>query len=797
MIWDNYGLYAQGSFDSLPAGGQTVNYLFRIYRKNYKGAAFSVTCGKDAIIHRYLSDDPIAPVKGSEINLNILNTGTTPLSLFYSEEDDTYKIEVDGTFLEFDGIGPVTVTKRIFNGFLVQEDCEEVLTDFTHELKLVFTDNLGILKDVSFDFANKVSPPLATSLRQDIMAVGINQENYTVNLGEYLYVSKTTGSPQVGDFVTVQRAGAANGTYEIQKITTPPAQPGYRLFIKERPPGVALSATSALVTYITASDINWRIKLSDCLRICLHATGIPLSIFYQGNLTAMNGATVYSRFLENIYIDGRTFLSDSQWDSCYTVLDKICTRFGLSIFQADGNWHIVRWNELRYYNNDITVYKYDQYMTYFGSQTGYSKIFNLGHGEVEEGVSETLIRPYQFYSETFNFNQISNIAKNINLDNYGPFKSRTQFTTDSKDYYRYDYENDGFSLLNSNYSASISRIDLKDNNETKDKFLRIERKSGGDGPNYKVARTSPIEVKKGDQCTIKISVRAWNLPTDSAYLFIQVESGATDAEKYFLSRAKNDDDFNKWVVLTDLDFGDLTGQKYPPKWSILFGTYTSYPENVEVIKPYKEFELNTDYFPTDGVLYIYFGCCSASGTSYRITDYTNMSIEIKSKNPGESDRKGQLHKGYKSNSIKNSKNQEIYADINTKNFNKGTLFLNDFQNLIQVRSAEWRDGITTTNYNLGNITTKQIEYWRDKVRSKIELNFFPIIKSNYQRSVMYNIINFAPKTGRHYIFGKAEFNLRENTVKASLYEMWKDGEAGTQGIDTDPEIKYEFKYLYK
>jgi hypothetical protein len=797
MIWDNYGLYASGAFDSLPQNGQTVRYDFRIYRKNYKGTVYDLACASDAIIHRYLTDDPVAPIKGSEIELNLINSGSTPLSLFYSEEDDTYKIEVDATFDEYDAIsGSITVTKTIFSGYLVQEDCTEVLNDFVHEIKLVWTDNLGVIKDLDFESANKVSPPLATAQRQDIMAVSILEENYSLNIGERLYVSKTTGSPQIGDFVIVQRAGERNGTYQILKIEPHPTLPGYWLYIKEKPKGANLSSTSALVTYITASDIYWRIKLSDCIRICLNGTGLPLEIFYQGSLTAVYNTTVYSKFLENVYVDARTFLNNGTWDSCYTVLEKICTKFGLTIFQADNKWHIVRWNELRYYSNQMTVYKYDRYFTYVGSQSSYNKIFNLAHGEVEAGASETLVRPYQFYAENFKYEALSNNLLNGNLQSLGVFIRRTSFTTDGVAYYDYEYEAPGYDLiagLANTYEVHIHIIKKQVDLSEVDRFLRIRQITGTAAVERKVIRTNKIEVNEGDRIKITYQSNPWNTGGANIYTFFQVEKGTASADKYFINGVKNDDDQNGWTDLTSLNFSSpALRPPYRPSSSSLYGFL---PENAKVPATANDIVIDSEAIPFDGIFYIYLGINSIQDPA--LHDYRNLNVEIIPATEGTPDLIGHLNKAFISKTIKNTKTADIYLDSNIKNYRRGTLFFNVLQNLINVRATIWRDGITATDYNLGTITTEQMEYYKDKVRSKLELNFFPLIKTNFERTTFFNVINFAPKSDRYYIFGKADFNLRTNQCQATLYEMWKTGEAGSQGIATDPEIKYEFKYLYK
>lgn len=797
MYWDSYGLYAQGSFDSLPIG-QTITYTFRIYRKAYKGAAKSTLCANDPIILRYLSDQPNPPIKGCELELNLINLeGTMPLSNFYSEEDDTYKIEVDSTYLVPDPGAPpalMSETTRIFEGFLVQEDCEEELTDFNHVIKLSFTDNLGILKDISFNDANKFSAPLAANLRQDIMAVAILEANYPTGFGWRLYVSKTTGSPQVGDYVTVQRAGAANGTYEILKIQAAPATTGYWLYIKENPPGVPLTATSALVTYISASDIQWRVKISDCIRICLMATNLPLEVLYLGNLLPKLEATVYTRFLENTYIDARTFLSDGNWDSCYTVLEKINNKFGITLFQADGKWTMVRWHELRYYNNGLTAYRYDEYLTYYGSVSPYTKEVSIGDGDdVETGAKEILIRPYQNVTETLKYTQISNTFYNGNLQNLGTFVRRRSFTTDSVAYYAYEYEALDYELmpgLANTYEVHIHVIKKQSNDEEVERFLRIQQVTGTPTVESRVVRTNKIEVNKGDRLKISWQTLYWNTGGNFIYFPFFVEKGTAAADKYFVNDLKDDFDANGWHDLPGI--GALPATRPFRISSVNFPT-ALLPENLTVPRDPTTMTVETQAIPFDGIFYFYLGINSISNPA--LQDYKGLTVEISSM-AADWNRIGQENKAFISKAVKNRYAEEIFMDNTLKNFYKGTLFMNGYQNQIQIRALEWQDGQTFNNWSLGYITTRQEEIWRKIIRSKVELKFWPLIDANYKRPTIYNVILFSPKAGKSFIFGKADFNLKENFVNGTIFEMWKTGEDTGVGV-IDAEVKFENKSLYK
>lgn len=780
----------------MPQGDQSITYSFEIYKKGHKLGVRDLLCGGTPLTQRYLADEPNAVIKGSEMELSIINlNNTTPLSTFYADEDNYFRLDVYATYFKQSGDLNKT-TYKIFTGYLVQDDCTEELTDFGHEVKLVFSDNLGLLKGINFSDANKISPTSAANLRQDIMVVGIIQPTPGNFDTTYVYVSKTTGTPLAGDYVTVQRAGERDGTYEIIKVTPHPTLPGYKLFIRETPPGAPLSAASALVSYVTASDLTWRIKLSDIVRICLTATNLPLNINYSGSLQPVDGGTTYTRFLENVQVDARTFLKDGTWDTCYTVLEKIANAFGLVFMQAEGAWHIMRVHELRYYNNAIGYYNYDQFMNYVGYYSPLTKVFNLAAGQIETGASETLIRPLQYYLEKFTYTQIPNTIYNGELSQLGVYVRRRSFTTDGVAYYDDQYEAPGYTLeagLTNTYEILIHVIRRQDTLEEVDRFLRIQQTTGTPTVIRKVIRTKKIEINQGVRLKIKYQQVPWNANAANIYTFFQVEKGTNAADKYFVNGVKNDDGAYGWADLPSLNFA-VSAQRPPYRPSSSLST-AFYPEDFIVPSQVSEITIETEPAPFSGVFYIYLGINSVETSKPALQDYRNISIEIVSP-VNQSTKIGQQHKAYISKSLSNNKSLDIYCDYVFRNYIQGSLLLNSTTNLIQRGASSWKDGQTSDINDLPEIVTKQEELWRNKIRSKVELSFFPVVK-NYNRIKPYDVINFALLPGKNFIFGRLEYDFKDNKVKGTMFEMWRTGEATAVGIAQDPEVKYEFKYLYK
>ena len=92
-------------------------------------------------------DDPLAPIKGSTLTINLTTSGGLSLLDFYSDNDNEFNVKLTG-----DDVSGTPIT--LFDGYILQDDCSEVQVDFIHTITLTASDNLGTLKDITLDRAN-------------------------------------------------------------------------------------------------------------------------------------------------------------------------------------------------------------------------------------------------------------------------------------------------------------------------------------------------------------------------------------------------------------------------------------------------------------------------------------------------------------------------------------------------------------------------------------------------------------------------------------------------------------------
>lgn len=159
-----------------------TSYEIRISQKDYAGSVTTLeAAGTPAAVHSWDRDEPTAPIKGSSLTANIIGV---PLLSFYATNDDQYKGELyKGNTL-------------LFSGFLVQDDCIEDIDDLAHSVSLSFTDNLGLLKDVSLDAALGVTASKITLFQ--IIQACITATGITLPLDIYASLkedSHSTASP--------------------------------------------------------------------------------------------------------------------------------------------------------------------------------------------------------------------------------------------------------------------------------------------------------------------------------------------------------------------------------------------------------------------------------------------------------------------------------------------------------------------------------------------------------------------------------------------------------------------------
>lgn len=782
MYWEAYGPFAIGQFDSI-GFNQSAKYSFEIQKKNYNTSKLDIfgytqpiincLCAGNPAVLRYLNDDIIG-IKGAECILTLINKdGQLPLTTFYSEEEDTFKLVLKVTYVESN----VQVTKTLFEGYLIQEDSNEILTDITHEIQLSFTDNLGALKNLDFYQASMVSPTSAANLVLSIGNMELLAESNTLSPYVNLYTNSAGVTFNNGDFIFLNDSPSGDVAYKIIGVL------GNALFIDIPPIPFGLTS-SVRFAKIVGSDVYGRIKLADALRICLHGTNMNLDIVYAGNLVCLTNDTNTNIF-DTIYIDGKTFLQDrNNWLSCYDVLDKICKTFNISLFQQDGKWHLIRVHEYIIYSGVIPGITFNGY--FVQQSTGnITSLLNFGNGsDIEAGIEQTIQRPYNFNIKQFDYKVNNNLLYNA-LGSITGLKIRQyNDTLDGQSVVVYEYEWDGwinFNTFTDNIYQPFIRI-IKDLFDQELERYTAIRYLSGSSPTINsqgIVKSKSFECKKGDKLKITFDFKSTSTQTFRNYTFkFRLYKGNAGTDFAYL---RND---GAWIIGQPNIFIYTSDGNGTTEWLTI---------NIE-----------SKEMPFDGIFDMNLSEISENGGE---TYYRNIQVEYVPFVSKLNIAQGHQHKTSINKMSKNNINEEVFIDDSQKNAVSGTLFLNSFTNLVQNRTSIWL--IKSSNQvwpniqvRLGQITTREIGFWKFKPRPKLECNILGIIKSDDSRFKMFNGLFFTVNNKSIFIFGKAEFNFKEDTIKATLFEMYNLDDSfygftlGNLYVATD-KVNYEFKYLYK
>lgn len=747
-VTTTYGQIFQGTFDPIKDNPVSPVYTVKIYKKGYDGQVQSIKLSTTPAIHSYQTDEPKAAIKGSALLVNLLNLGSLPLKTFYASEDDTFM----GELYWFD--------KVLFKGFLVQDDCSELLVDYTHEIQLSFTDNLGLLKDINFDKA-AANFYVSFSSGDFITTTAV----HTITLTDVW-----RNSFIVGDRIRILGGTAADGLYNITALQL---SGGYLIITVAE---TIVTMSSQLVGFTGyRSNVYEKKTLAQIVHACLLATGLELEIYVYSNLRETTQLTTRS-FLEQTLIIGESFMkSETDWEDCYSVLTKIFEKFNLTLFQSHGRWNIIRWDELRYGSNVLTNFfqvngfRHDKDFNYIEVSSSGAPFtiqpFNSTLSFItypENGYLNKISRPYKLAKETFNYRQPGQILKNANLQILGTLLRQYTTGTIGTANYRKIFE---YSVSWWTGSEGFIRV-VKDQFDNElERFLVI--KSG-------FLKSYKIEVNKGDKFTFSFDVK--------------MNSTATSYELKFAVEL-TDGTLTKYII----NYFPIAGE--PPYEPGAWHTSPGFKFGTNNVSEYHTVTINSPTIPFDGLLHVYLPWLAVpsgiGGThethykdiSFTYTSYINESVKIT----------GHTHTDVQPLSIKNKGEEEIYLDDAPKNSLAGTLFLPSLTGLLQTRTTRWTRAYTfNESKRLGEITTFETLFWKQKPRTILEGRIYGLVQQNVHMSMLTQFLYLGRPDTESFVWGRMEIDYKNNHATGTIWENNNLFEGRSDNLIQD----YSFDYIY-
>lgn len=358
-----YGLKYLGEFSDY----DDADYRLEILENNYVGSITNVVFGGTPVVHSYEADVLYKSIKGSRLEINLVGIG---IESFIADSDLNFQVILKkGSQIKF-------------IGWLSQDDYTELYAEHLHEITLTAVDALGFLRDKKLN-ENNVFSQTAVSDRQ----LAIIYDTYTIQIdapSDNAWI--TPGNKIVISSYDIP-VGQINGTYTIKESGSNGIK---ATLVLVEPLPAAFSIYDVDFYFLVHEDLQKRLTIQCYIDACLSLTNLNLTQVLDFSLKETGKTNLFETM-----VDGRSFMTDdTSFMSCYDVLDKILSRFKISLQQINGEWRFMRWIEFTKVASPDTNLK------------TFTKIM---------GVEKSIQRPFGYVSDTFELKQRKNIIRNLNL----------------------------------------------------------------------------------------------------------------------------------------------------------------------------------------------------------------------------------------------------------------------------------------------------------------------------------------------------------------------------------------------
>ena len=518
---------------------------------------------------------------------------------------------------------------------------------------------------------------------------------------------------------------------------------------------------------------NYR-NLWDIIQHCVYCTGLQLPVNLYENLHENDqiGDMIFPHLTE---VNIEVFLNGETWDDCYTVLEKILTEYGMSLFQSNGVWNIIRWHEMRYYLGAVPGYSYDNAWQLQGPITldntlsfgaPFPSVTPGNTNNAINGFQNRILRPFKYTKHTLNY-KLPTQFKNSNLLILGRLLRQYTQGTGSALLNIYEYESP-FWIVHSFLNQTVFIRVTKDNIDFEiERFLVVK---GQAAIPYTAAVSSAIEVDQGDDIIVTANVRAFTSFTNT-YFALAVRNTYPTTFSKFANGTDGTGGSDPWQNSASWLYHDSPNGQW-------FGI-----------------SIAPTHIPNDGLIEFYLASMTSGTDPNQETHYRDIRIEYKAKINESTTTIGHYHKDEQTEVIKNNEDIEVFIDDTPKNAIYSSTF-NVGQNigLIHKRTQLWHRGHispTVEATRVGHIITNEQEFWRLKPRTILEGTVNGIYDGINHASMLTRYTN-DQIPNYNFIFGKCSIDYRNNEWTGTLWEMYRDNE---QYIDLAGD--YSFQYIYK
>jgi len=493
----------------------------------------------------------------------------------------------------------------------------------------------------------------------------------------------------------------------------------------------------------------------------LYAGGVTADYYVLNNLFHDSMVDTAGRHpLNQCFIDAKTFQQEGTvYDDSYTVIEKINSAFGQSIFFYDGQMWLFRPEELyTSYNNNLRL----------ANVTSVNQFEILKRFDVEVGVGRemqpimpemlrSINRATKFDEVDFYYSVFDEVLINETFQRGTLTSTGTTFKEFSVDSWTY-----GFGNISNTTTPSSGAVRAREDyavsltGQLIDRYIYFPIQSLGVGDNFHWIKSQSINVKQGNIIDIQFDFRFQSShQVGNAAAWVVILSGAT-----YYSLNEN----GEWR-----SSGTLGGST-----PILVDlTSTTGVISTE----WNNLQVNSLPILADGVMTVYLSA-TTSGVSANNAYFKNFDFKILSAFESETDLrriKGENSLYTKSLTINNSYKQEIFLDDHFSPSFKGAIFESDQITLTDSDWYRYRFLGEAYGFRRQNATA-QWEHNRFN-RNKIDVNLYGLWwddAGNSRFIGFQNTYRFMDDDVNklYYPANISEIDLVNNTWQGTLVEVW-------------------------
>lgn len=535
---------------------------------------------------------------------------------------------------------------------------------------------------------------------------------------------------------------------------------------------------------------------------------LPVRIFcnlFENGMSDRSDDPAYEPFAQT-FIDASTFLLTSQTvqdfasgpnaqivqlkdkvQNCYTIMQNILDAWGCTMVQANGYWNIIRWFELKQFDNAIPGTRYNPDFTNATAVT-FDNIKIISNPDPSAATNtifqpclaipyRQLFRGNEYTRLTYNYQLPYNLLLNEDLSRLGALL-RT-YTTGS-----------GTSLITTNEYVFNDWIISPDNSVVPyplETFIRVELNYlGVEMRRYAVVEKGVIgqsiwatafKINQFDKGNLSFGLSTNNNTASGTSVF-NIKIFPPGTTNFTVSGG---------VPFYALRYNTSTGESF---WAYNVSGW-AYAHD-DLIEPGVSVSIDMPSFPIDGVLLIELPTVTTDGSGTSATYYKNIHFTGYFYIDGNLQVTGQYNESRQAFPVKKNIDKLIYFDDSPKNNIQGAMFLTDGY----TKTTSWHRWPLVEDRAFGWVQSVDWEYLTNVIRSKISGNYKGLADATTTFLSALSVIQLDMVPNGNFIFGQCSFDLANAQFNGTVQEVYNTGEYPPADPFEGDAFTNIFQYLY-